>query len=457
LYDKYYTGDKAADPEEKAPAFSEKTVDTAAALIAEKTKTHPCFSGCAGNYARIHLPVAKKCNIQCNYCLRKFDCPNESRPGITTKLLTPEEALEKYFRVKAELSNLKVVGIAGPGDALAEFEHTKKTLRLIRAEDPDVTFCLSTNGLLLPQFADDLSGLGVSHVTVTVNAVDPKIGAKIYQRVDHMGMTYTGETGAAILLANQLTGIKMLQDRGIVCKVNIVMLKGINDGHIPEVVKKVKEQGCSITNIMQMIPVKGSAFENMPLTSNVEIMEMRQKCGTLLDQMYHCRQCRADAVGTLGNDESARFEENSGGEYKKMPERHEKTLLFAVASKGGMLVDQHFGHVSDFYIYEYRAGAVKFKERRGVPKYCGGPEDCGGTGDGTGSGMLSKEDKMEKIFGTIGDCGCVIAMRAGEAPKKRLAEKGIRFLSYYGKIEEAVAEAAATVLNEKENKKEAIS
>lgn len=448
LYDEYYVGKETA-------CETVKKIEDQKDLIAEKTKTHPCFSGCAGNYARIHLPVAKKCNIQCNYCLRKFDCPNESRPGVTTQVLTPEKALEKYFQVKAVMPNLKVVGIAGPGDALAEFENTKKTLGLIRQEDPEVTFCLSTNGLLLPLYINDLVALGVSHVTVTINAVDPKIGSKIYQKVDYMGVTYTGESAAAILLGNQLAGLKMLQDHGVICKVNIVMLKGINDSHIPAVVSKVKDLGCTISNIMQMIPVKGSAFEHMPMTSHIEIMEMRQECGLLLDQMYHCRQCRADAVGTLENDESLRFEKHTDTQFEKISDIPDINiaLLFAVASKGGILVDQHFGQVSDFYIYEYRMGAVKFLERRSVTKYCNGPEVCDGNADGTGGG--NKEGRMEQIFDVIADCSCVIAMRAGEAPKRKLTEKGIGFMMYYGRIEDAAKEAAAAIL--KENRKENIS
>lgn len=435
LYDKYYR--------ERKP---------------DKTKTHPCFSSCAGNYARLHLPVAQNCNIQCNYCLRKFDCPNESRPGITTRLLTPEEAFHKFLQVKTEMPDLTVVGIAGPGDALAEFEATKETLSLIRREDPDITFCLSTNGLLLPLYINDLVDLGVSHVTVTINAVDPKIGSKIYQKVNYMGVTYTGETAAAILLGNQLTGLKILQSSGIVCKVNIVMLKGINDSHIPAIVEKVKELGCSVTNIMQMIPVKGSAFEFMPLTSHKEILEMRQKCGLVLNQMYHCRQCRADAAGTLENDEAYRFETESKAMPEKIPSASEAQtapesfFFFAVASKSGILVDQHFGHVSDFYIYEYRAGSYRFLERRSVKRYCNGPENCGGY-----SGEIKDEDgkgKMEQIFDTIADCRCVIAMRAGDAPRKKLAEKGITFITSYGRIEDAVSEAAAVLLNE--NRKEAI-
>ncbi|MHB8062016.1 MAG: nitrogenase component 1, partial [Ruminiclostridium sp.] len=130
----------------------------------KKTQMHPCFNGCSSEYARMHLPIAPKCNIQCNYCVRKFDCPNESRPGVTTEVLSPEEACKKYMLVKEKIPNLKVVGIAGPGDSLAEFENTKKTLMLIRKEDPEVTFCLSTNGLLLPLYADELVKLCVSHV-----------------------------------------------------------------------------------------------------------------------------------------------------------------------------------------------------------------------------------------------------------------------------------------------------
>ena len=65
--------------------------------ISEKTLMHPCYTCSGKQYARIHLPIAPKCNIQCNYCVRKYDCPNESRPGVTTEILSPQEAFEKYM------------------------------------------------------------------------------------------------------------------------------------------------------------------------------------------------------------------------------------------------------------------------------------------------------------------------------------------------------------------------
>ncbi|MDF2587319.1 MAG: nifB [Anaerocolumna sp.] len=417
----------------------------------EKTKTHPCYNCGAHDYARMHLPIAPKCNISCNYCLRKYDCPNESRPGVTTTVLKPEEAYLKYLEVKKKVSNLSVVGIAGPGDALANFEETKETLRLIREQDKEVTFCLSTNGLMLPQYANDLIELGVSHITVTMNAIDPVIGAKIYSFVDYMGTRYYGETAATILMTNQLAGIRMLTEKGIICKVNIVMLKGINDYHIPTVVKKVKELGGTITNIMQMIPVKGSVFEDLPLVSNLEIMVMRKECGETMKQMYHCKQCRADAIGTLGNDISIEFnachketeihseidveqhkEKDSKENQEKGNENNIDKLHIAVATISGMVVDQHFGQVSEFYVYEYFAGNAVFKERRSVDKYCNGNEECD-----------NNEDRISAIIKTIEDCNAVVAMRIGDAPKVKLQNQGIRVFTTYDRIEDSVKKIAS--------------
>jgi MoaA/NifB/PqqE/SkfB family radical SAM enzyme len=291
---------------------------------------------------------------------------------------------------------------------------------------------------MLPQYANEIVELGVSHVTVTVNAVDVKIASRIYKHVRYMGETYTGETAAAILMSNQLAGIKMLTEKGVIVKANIVMLKGINDTHIPKVVEKVKSLGATLTNIMQLIPVKGSAFESMPLVSRKEIMRMREQCGETLQQMMHCRQCRADAVGTLDNDQSAKFSGCTGCAPKTMkkPANKEVSALFAVSSHGGVLVDQHFGQASDFYIYEVTNGVVKFKERRSVGKYCDGSSGCDGKGGG-------KQMKIEQILDAIKDCACIVTMRMGEAPRQKLTEKGIDVWTSFGRIEDAVADAAS--------------
>lgn len=266
-------------------------------ILEEKSKTHPCFSDSGHlRYARMHLPVAPKCNIQCNYCDRQYNCINESRPGVTSEILTPEEAFQKFLIVKERVENLSVIGFAGPGDTLANFDKVKKTVELIKKNSPDLTFCLSTNGLRLPLYAQEIIDIGISHTTITINTVNSETGKRIYSGVD-----------TEILLKNQLEGLKYLSDREIACKVNIVAIKDINIDHIEEVVKTVKEYGAFKTNIMQLIPARGTKFENIPPISDKELNEIRKKCSEHLSQMYHCRQCRADAVGLLNLDRSTEF------------------------------------------------------------------------------------------------------------------------------------------------------
>ncbi len=423
MYNKYFMGGgEEAMQNNKAPTGKS---------FSERTKAHPCFSGGACQNARMHIPVAPACNISCNYCNRKFDCVNESRPGVTSEILTPEEAAEKFIMVREKISNLKVIGIAGPGDALANFDNTKKSIELIKDIDPDITFCLSTNGLMLPFYADEIIRLGVSHVTITINAIDPRIGAKIYREVNYLGRKLTGEEAAEVLLKNQLAGLTYLAWKGVVCKVNIVMIKGINEEHIPSVVKKVKECGAFMTNIMPLIPAKGSAFENMQLTNNKELYEIRKRCETDLKQMYHCKQCRADAIGILGEDRSSEFRSKScGGCTEKVKENKKTAYTFAVATKSGVFVDQHFGHAKEFHIYEFVDSAVRFLEKRPVEKYCDGQEECN-----------SQKSKIDGILKTIEGCNAVLAMRIGYSPMKRLEEKNIKVIQICSTINEAIENA----------------
>lgn len=404
----------------------------------EKTEKHPCYSADAHHkYARIHLPVAPRCNIQCNYCNRKFDCVNESRPGVTSEVLTPELARDKFVWVKEEIEQLSVVGIAGPGDALADWEFTRKTLEHIKAVDQDITFCLSTNGLLLPEYAPEIVALGIHHVTVTVNALDPVIGAAIYKFVSYQGKTYTGVEAAALLLANQLAGIEYLVKHGVLVKINIVMIKGINDSHIPAVVKKVKELGVFITNIMPLIPASGSAFEHLPQTSTKELNALRDVCQLDIHQMRHCQQCRADAIGLLHEDRSQEFRMcNRPADNHTAKPRSKKLYQIAVTSKHGKLVDQHFGHATQFLIFRGDGQEFQLYETRAVNQYCSGMSECDAE---------DADNGRDKIIEALQDCNAVLTMRIGYHAKTRLHNKGIYILEYCDTVETGLRYAVSQI------------
>jgi nitrogen fixation protein NifB len=268
----------------------------------DRIQGHPCFGGNHKKNGRMHLAVAPACNIKCGYCTRKHDCANESRPGVTSRLLTPQEAIEKVREVMASPIAgpiIKVVGIAGPGDPLAN-EQTFETFEMVRKEFPHLMLCMSTNGLLLPESIDRLYELGLHSLTVTINAVDPEVGAKIYRHVIYHGRHYTGVEGAKILIKNQFEGLKRAGELGLTIKVNSVLVPGVNDDQLPRIAKRVKELGAFVMNIMPIIPQADFAHIEPP--SEERIAELRKANEGIIGQFAHCKQCRADAIGLIGKD-----------------------------------------------------------------------------------------------------------------------------------------------------------
>jgi len=265
---------------------------------------HPCFGGDHNKAGRIHLPVAPGCNIKCGFCERKFDCANESRPGVTSKVLTPEQAVLRVELVKQHMeklggAELKVVGIAGPGDPLAN-PKTFETFRLVRAAFPEMTLCLSTNGLRLPEKLDEIIACDVHSLTVTVNALTAETGAKVYEWIHFAGTTLRGIEAAEILLMEQLKGIEMAAKAGLMVKVNHVYIPGVNDHETLDLAVKVRDLGADMMNIMPVIPVGRFADVERPSEFTMEMV--RNQAELILSQARHCKQCRADAAGLVGQD-----------------------------------------------------------------------------------------------------------------------------------------------------------
>jgi nitrogen fixation protein NifB len=422
--------------------------------IWEKIKSHPCYSEDAHHhYARMHVAVAPACNIQCNYCNRKYDCANESRPGVVSERLTPEQAAKKALAVAAAIPRMTVLGIAGPGEPLANPAKTFETFELVASQAPDIQLCLSTNGLALPDHIDTIAKYNIGHVTITINMVDPEVGAKIYPWIFYKHKRYEGMEAAKILSDRQLRGLEMLTERGILCKVNSVMIPGINDKHLAEVNRAVKSRGAFLHNIMPLIssPERGTAFgltgQRGPTAG--ELKALQDECEGEMTMMRHCRQCRADAVGLLGQDRSAEFStgkvmamevtynlgrrkaQQAKAEQERLAamaakeaglaalagEKSAVRLLIAVATKGGGRVNEHFGHAKEFQVYEATASGVKFIGHRRVDLYC-----QGGFGD---------EERLETAIRALNDCTAVLVAKIGGCPKHALLKAGIEPVERY--------------------------
>ncbi len=383
------------------------------------TDRHPCFSEDARQrFGRIHLPVAPHCNMQCNYCNRDFSCVNEARPGVAGAVLTPGQAADYLDAVLAKTVQISVVGIAGPGDPFANAEETLETLQRVRARHPEMLLCLATNGLELPPYVDALADLKLGHVTITVNAVNPEIGARIYVWARANRHMYRGVQAARVIWERQQEGIRRLKEKGIVVKINTVVVPGVNDGHVAEIAEKASQLKADIMNCMPLYHVAGTPFADIAPLSKSKMQEIRSKAAPYMPQMVHCQRCRADAAGLIG--EAPDQEVMALLREATSPRASVERPYVAVASREGIFVNQHLGETAALWIFGLQGGKAALMDRRAAPPSGGGPE------------------RWAAMAELLKDCNAVLAGGVGTTPQQALEKADIRVVVMEGMASEGV-------------------
>ena len=176
-----------------------------------------------------------------------------------------------------------------------------ETFKIVKVKFPDLIKCMSTNGLLLNERAEEVISVGIDSLTVTVNAVNPEIESRLNAYIIYHGKKIEGIEGAEILIRNQLDGIRKVAAAGITVKVNTVLVPEINGEHIEEIARTVKEAGASIYNIIPLIPQHELKDYKAPVCAQID--EARTRASKYIDVFRHCQHCRADAVGVPGKSE----------------------------------------------------------------------------------------------------------------------------------------------------------
>jgi nitrogen fixation protein NifB len=410
----------------------------------DRMSSHPCYGFAhAATAARVHLPVAPRCNLQCRFCDRSFDCLNESRPGVAAEVIGPAEALRRVDYLRSRLPSLAVAGIAGPGDPLANPREVLETFRLVRASHPDLILCLATNGLALPELVEDLAEAGVSHLTVTVNAVSPEIGAGIYSWIRWGGRARSGPEAAALLWERQREGIARAAAAGMLVKINAVLLPGINEAEMAAIARETAAAGASSMNVMPLIPVAGTPLAALGEPSREAVAEVRRAASAFLPQLSHCKRCRADAAGILGQDlplDELVPPSEQGGREDLAPagaaapregcsgpaDPPAAPIVAAVASREGFYVNQHLGEADKVFVFSATgAGKIVSLGVRPLPE--------------SGGGMA----RWREVAAAIADCEYLFASGAGAPPRAVLEAAGIKVRIVEGLASEALRAAAA--------------
>ena len=249
----------------------------------------------------------------------------------------------------------------------------------------------------------------------------------------------------------------MLAERDILVKVNSVMIPGVNDEHLAEVSKVVKQKGAFLHNVMPLIAEAehGTFFGVMGQRgpTPAELQNLQDKCSGDMNMMRHCRQCRADAVGLLGEDRGAEFtldkidamnidyaaamekraviprgnprrarvaiqgarRASAAAQAARVVPTGTRPVLMAIASKGGGVINEHFGHAREFLVYEASPEGVRFIGHRKTDLYCSGGDTCG-----------EEETALDQIIRALSGCEAVLCSKVGHEPWAILEAAGIQ-------------------------------
>ncbi|QJB56786.1 radical SAM protein [Pseudodesulfovibrio sp. zrk46] len=351
---------------------------------------HPCFGmSSRKETGRLHLPVAPRSNAKI-----RFEAVTKTKPAMM-----PEEAVNWLVHVLDAEKPVRIVGITGPGDPLASPDITIRTLRMIRERYPKMDLCLTTLGIGGAMYVPELAEIGISHVTVLVDAVTPEVAEKLYAWIRPGKKTVPLTDAAKELMDDQKKTITAFKDAGITVKVNTTVYPGFNAGHVEDVAEAMASLGVDIMAVVPFHP----ADENCECpASSTELMTMvRDRAARHINLMPSWDEC---GEGLVGLDTPEDESDVCSTLPKPTPERPN----VAVTSASGMDVDIHLGHAAQILIYGPREdGLACLLETREASE--------------PGSGAARWKDLATRMH----DCFAVLTAGAGDKPKEILSRSGV--------------------------------
>ena len=171
----------------------------------------------------IRVSVTSRCNFRCLYCMPNTPFEWEPKENI----LSYEEMFE-FLRLAID-EGIKKIRITG-GEPLLR-KDLDKFIKMLHDYAPHLDLALTTNGYYLPEYASKLKKAGLKRVNISLDSLKPEIANKIAQKN---------------ILDRVLNGINIAINEGFVVKLNTVVMKGINDNEILDLLEFAKNRGVII-------------------------------------------------------------------------------------------------------------------------------------------------------------------------------------------------------------------
>lgn len=160
------------------------------------------------NFRNLRVSLTAACNYACTYCV-----PNGKRLLAAADEMSAAETITA-ISLLIEGAGINKIRLTGGEPLLSpKFDLVVSQIQEFELDDVSIT----TNGQLLPRKIDVISSSGIKRINVSLDTLDESYFRKISRSGD---------------LKTVLTGISMLQEKGISVKVNMVPMRGHNDEQI---------------------------------------------------------------------------------------------------------------------------------------------------------------------------------------------------------------------------------
>lgn len=198
------------------------------------------------DYLRISLTDA--CNLRCVYCMPKEDMHFMKRED----LMTAEEinTLASVF-VQHGVRKIRLTG----GEPLVR-KDAGLIIRMLGHYN--IQLALTTNGVLVDQFLDDFKAAGLRSVNVSLDSLVPAVNLALTRR-NH--------------LETIVRHIELLVSEGFRVKVNMVVMKGVNEFEIPDFVRWGRTMPIHI-RFIEYMPFDGNGWTSEKVITHQQILEI---------------------------------------------------------------------------------------------------------------------------------------------------------------------------------------
>lgn len=174
----------------------------------------------------LRISVTDKCNFRCTYCM-PAEIFGPDYPFLKKNELLSFEEIGRLVKIFAQAFNIQKIRLTG-GEPLMRkgLPDLVKTINEIPGIDD---MAMTTNGVLLPQYAKDLAEAGLKRVSISLDSLNDSLFGQI--------------NGRNVKVQEVLNGIDAAVKAGLKIKLNMVVKKGVNDHEVLPMAKFFKERG----------------------------------------------------------------------------------------------------------------------------------------------------------------------------------------------------------------------